>query len=45
VVFFALAEVAKEIGGWVSAIINAPTTAATKDADLWLRLISLSFHQ
>jgi hypothetical protein len=32
-------------GGWVSASMNAPTTAATRDADLFLLLISLSFHQ
>ncbi len=32
-------------GGWVSASINAPTAAATRDADLLLLLISLSFHQ
>jgi hypothetical protein len=45
VLFFAIAVVAKEAGGWVSASINAPTAAATRDVDLRLLLISLSFHQ
>jgi len=36
---------AKAIGGWMGAIKNAPITAATRDAVLRLRPISLSLHQ
>jgi hypothetical protein len=44
--FVAVARAAADaIGGWMGARINAPIAAATRDADLLLNLISLSFHQ
>jgi hypothetical protein len=45
VVLRAVATAAKAIGGWVSAMKSALTTAATRDADRFLLNISLSFHQ
>jgi hypothetical protein len=45
VLFLATAVVAKAVGGWMGASINAPIAAATRDADFLLNLISLSFHQ
>jgi hypothetical protein len=45
VLFWASAEVAFAVSGWMGAIITAPIAAATRVEAIRLNFISLSFHQ